>query len=471
MTAELSETAAPPQPAADPAERHPPFGLRFVLPLALGSTLNPVNSTMIATALVPIAADFHASVAETGWLIAGLYLASAIAQPTMGRLADLFGPRRIYLIALFLVAAAGVLGRFSPSLGSLVVARVILGIGTSGAYPSAMRIFRVQADRIGSEPPRVAMGFLSLAALSSAAIGPLIGGVLTDAFGWHSIFTVNIPLALGTALLVLLWTPKDQPRQAGFARLLRELDLIGIGLFAAFLFGLMVFLMNLDRPIWWVLPIAAVFGIALVLHSLLRAQPFIDVRMLARNVPLAVTYTRAAALSMIVYCIVYGFAQWLEGAAGFSSSKAGLVMLPISAVAALSSLVGARTKGIRWPFIVSIGSALAGCIGLLCITSATPAWIIAAVVVLFSLPQGMFSTATQAAVYIQAPAREIGTAAGLQRTAQYIGAIAGTSLLGLLYGQHATDHGFHSLAAVMGVLSAVLFIVTLFDRTLPRGRV
>src|ERR1700728_4943062 len=83
---------------------HEHFGFRFVAPLALGSTLNPVNSTMIATALVPIATDFHASVAEAGWLIAGLHLASAIAQPLMGRLADLFGPRRIYLIALLLVA-------------------------------------------------------------------------------------------------------------------------------------------------------------------------------------------------------------------------------------------------------------------------------------------------------------------------------------------------------------------------------
>jgi len=74
----------------------------------------------------------------------------------------------------------------------------------------------------------------------------------------------------------------------------------------------------------------------------------------------------------------------------------------------------------------------------------------------------------QAAVYIQAPADEIGTAAGLQRTAGYIGAIAATSLLGLMYGKHATDHGLHSLAIVMGVLSAFLFIATIFDRTLPR---
>ena len=97
-------------------QRSSHFGFRFVTPLALGSTLNPINSTMISTALAPIAVAFSASVVQTGWLIAGLYLTSAIAQPTMGRLADLFGPRRVYLISLALVAIAGIVGALAPSL-------------------------------------------------------------------------------------------------------------------------------------------------------------------------------------------------------------------------------------------------------------------------------------------------------------------------------------------------------------------
>src|ERR1700688_4351833 len=99
------------------------FGPTFVIPLALGSMLNPINSTMISTALAPIATSFDATVAETGWLIAGLYLTSAVAQPTMGRLADLFGPRRIYLASLLLVALAGLGGIIAPSLDALVAVR------------------------------------------------------------------------------------------------------------------------------------------------------------------------------------------------------------------------------------------------------------------------------------------------------------------------------------------------------------
>ena len=106
-----------------PAQRSH-FGFCFVAPLALGSTLNPINSTMISTALTPIAMAFNATVAQTGWLIAGLYLTSAIAQPTMGRLADLFGPRRIYLISLGVVALAGVVGALAPTLALLVGAHV-----------------------------------------------------------------------------------------------------------------------------------------------------------------------------------------------------------------------------------------------------------------------------------------------------------------------------------------------------------
>ena len=101
------------------------------------------------------------------------------------------------------------------------------------------------------------------------------------------------------------------------------------------------------------------------------------------------------------------------------------------------------------------------------LTSQTEVWLIAIAVTFFGAMRGMFSTAMQAAVYIQSPAEDIGTAAGLQRTAQYVGAIGATSLLGVMYGQHATDNGLHGLAIVMGIPSALIFVGTIFDRTLP----
>ena len=84
---------------------------------------------------------------------------------------------------------------------------------------------------------------------------------------------------------------------------------------------------------------------------------------------------------------------------------------------------------------------------------------------------GMASTGTQAAIFLQAPASEIGMAAGLQRTFTYVGAIAAASLLGVVFGHRATDHGFHNLAIVMTIMTALLLVFTLLDRTLPRGAV
>jgi len=92
---------------------------------------------MISTALVPISSSLHTSVADTNWLIVGLYMTCAVAQPSMGRFADLFGPRRIFLMSLVFVAAAGVFGWLASSLTALVGVRVLLGIGTSAAYPAA----------------------------------------------------------------------------------------------------------------------------------------------------------------------------------------------------------------------------------------------------------------------------------------------------------------------------------------------
>jgi MFS family permease len=456
-------------PAADGhAVAGKPFGVRFLLPIALGSCLNPINSTMIATALVPIATEFHAGVAETGWLIAALYLCCAVAQPTLGRLADLLGARRVYLASLVLVMVAGVMGRIAPSLGWLVCVRVLLGIGTSGAYPSAMRLFRERADATGSPPPRTAMGMLSLMGVATAAVGPVLGGVLTGVFGWHAIFTVNVPLALITLVLALAWIPKDPPRRARRS-LWQELDVLGMLFFSGMLLAVMVFLLDIEHPPWVALPIALVCGALLAWHSLRRAEPFIDLRMLAKHVPLSVTYLRAAVAFTVVYCVFYGFAQWVEGAGGYSSAQAGIATLPLSLLAGIASMAGARTRGLRGPFLLAFACSIAGAIALLCIHASSPLWVMAAAVALFGIPQGLVSVTTQAAVYVQAPAEQLGAASGLQRTFSYVGAMAATVVIGICYGHRPTDQSLHSLAIGMGVMSAVLLIATLFDRTLPRA--
>lgn len=451
------------------------FGPRLIVPLMLGAVLNPINSTMIATTLVAIGGSFHVGAADTAWLVSSLYLASAVAQPTMGRLADRLGPRRVFLTGLLVVAAAGLVGTAAPSLAWLIVSRVMLGVGTSAAYPAAMALLRAHSQRIGVPTPRPVLGLLSLAGLSSAAVGPVLGGVLAATLGWRAVFAVNLPLALLGFVLAALWLPRTPPAKpaaaagaaAGNARP-SSLDPVGIALFAALLTSLMLFLMRLAAPPWPLLPVAAVLGGVLAWWELRRPAPFLDLRMLARNRPLSLTYLRHGMTYLVVYCVMYGYAQWLEDAHGYSSATAGLLMLPMSVAAMATSLLGARTKGIRAPLITAAVLLLGGSGLLLAAGHTTPAVALGAAGALFGLPQGLTSTANQAAVYAQAPSGETGSAAGLQRTSQYLGAITAASLIGLFYGRRATDAGLHEMALTSAGLGVVVLVLTVADRSLRR---
>ncbi|AGP54275.1 MFS transporter [Streptomyces rapamycinicus] len=476
----MTETAGKPAiPAAGTAgEGHAPadpFGPRLMAPLLIGSVLNPVNSTMIATGLVAIGHDFGVGAARTAWLVASLYLASAVAQPAMGRLADLLGPRRVFLSGLLVVCAAGLVGALAPAFGWLIASRVLLGIGTSAAYPAAMALLRAQSFATGRETPRPVLGRLSLAALGSAAVGPVLGGVLTATAGWRAIFAVNVPLALIGITLALLWLPRTRitspengtdtgARTAGAA-----FDPLGITLFAATLTTLMIFLMDLARPNWALLPVVLVLAAVLTWWQLRRPRPFIDLRMIGRNRSLALTYLRHGTAYLVIYMVMYGYAQWLEEGHGYSASRAGLIMLPMSGAAAVCSLLGARTKGIYAPLVLAAVLLAAGSGVLLLADESTPLVALLLAAVLFGLPQGLSSTGNQAAVYTQAPPTSVGAAAGLQRTSQYLGAITAAGLIGLFYGQRATAIGLHGIAMVAGALSLVVLVLTATDRAL-RGR-
>ncbi|MCQ4043097.1 MFS transporter [Streptantibioticus rubrisoli] len=444
------------------------FGPRFITPLLLGAVLNPVNSTMIATALAAIGTDLHVGAAQTAWLMASLYLASAIGQPAMGRLADLLGARRVFLASLVLVCAAGAVGALAPSLGWLVVSRMLLGLGTSGAYPAAMALLRAESERLDRQTPRTVLGLLSLAGLSSAAVGPVLGGVLTATLGWRAIFAVNMPLAVVALALAALWLPGGRP--AGSPRATAALDPVGIALFAAALTVTTVFLMRLDHPRWPLLPVLVVLGAVLTWWELRRAVPFIDPRMLTRNRALAATYLRHGIAYLVIYCVMYGYSQWLEEAHGISVFDTGLVMLPMSVAAAVCSLLGARTKGIRAQLTLAAALLAVGSAGLLLAGAHTPLAVVLLIGTVFGLPQGLTSTGNQAAVYVQAPPGGTGAAAGLQRTAQYLGAIVASSLIGLFYGSRATDAALHGMAATAGALSVLLLALTIADRALRARR-
>ena len=446
----------------------PAFGARLVLPLCLGATMNPVNSTMIAPALTSIGRDLHASTAATLWLVSAMYLASAVGQPVAGRLADRVGARRVFLTGGVLVAVAGLLGALAPTLPVLVGARVVIGLGTAAAYPSALAMIRARAEAADAPAPDRALGALTTSGLVTLAVGPPLGGVLVELAGWRSTFAVNTALGLLTVLLALAWLPRDPSGRAGSRW--RGLDLPGMALFGLTITFLLLFLMGLPRPGWPLLAAALVAAACLAVVELRTAQPFLDLRMLAANRPLALTYVRFALTFVLIYGVLFGYTQWLEQVRGLSPAASGLVLLALSGVGAVLAFAGARARSVRGPLLVGTLGLLGGSLGLLALHAQAAPLALVGVAALFGLPQGLNAVANQAAVYRQAPPGALGTASGLSRTAQYIGAVLASTAIALSFGDTASDAGLDVLATVCTALAVVLLVLTVLDRSLRRRR-
>ncbi len=458
-----------PQAAIHHVGQRNAFSWRFVTPLLLGSSLNPVNSSLIATALVPIATAMHVSVGRTAILVSGLYLASSIAQPTAGKLSEEFGPRRIFLAGILLVMAGGLIGGFARDLTTLIIARVLIGVGTSAGYPSAMLMIRRRAAQAGlNAPPGSVLGALVIAGMVTPAAGLPLGGVLVQALSWRASFLVNVPLALVALALTLIWIPRD-PR-SGAVRTAREtawrIDLGGIAGFGGTMVALLVFLMSLPRPDWIALAAAVVLATALIWWELRASRPFFDVRLLARNLALARTYLRWAILGLCVYTVLYGVTQWLQAGRGMSALEAGLLQLPMSAVSGVVARPVSRKNLLRTPLIAAAVACLAGSAGVLLLTGTTPIGWIIVVTLLFGVTLGTGASANQTALYAQVPPEQIGTASGLFRTFGYIGSIASSAIIAITFHAGVSDHGLHLIAIIMIAVSALALLLTVADRRL-----
>ena len=127
---------------ADKTRETPAFPKTFIMAMIFGVGLNPVNSTLISTALAPISHDLRIDAGRATLLISALYLTCAIAQPTAGKLSEIIGPRSVFMAGAALVMIGGLLGGFAPNLGVLLTSRVLIGAGTSCGYPAAMLLVR-----------------------------------------------------------------------------------------------------------------------------------------------------------------------------------------------------------------------------------------------------------------------------------------------------------------------------------------
>lgn len=191
---------APADGAKGPNAADRPLSRSVVLGIALASALVPLNSTMVAVALPKIAKSFDIGRSQAGALITVYLVIMLIGQPLAGRLSDAIGTMRSVVISLLGFAACSTAAAFAPTFDRLVAARGLQAVFASALAPSVQSMLRAMT---APEQRGHVFGILGSIVGVGAASGPVIGGVLVGAFGWHSVFAVNVPVVV--IVLVVLW--------------------------------------------------------------------------------------------------------------------------------------------------------------------------------------------------------------------------------------------------------------------------
>lgn len=410
-------------------------GKLLLAAISLGILLNPLNSSMISVAMARLQHAFHLGFSTASWLISTYYLASAITQPVMGKLSDLFGQKKVFLGGMVLVVVSSTTAPLSPSFAWLIIFRLIQAVGSSAIYPAGMAIVRKHFN----EGKARALAVVAVFSSTAAAFGPSIGGFLLNWGDWPAIFLINFPIIVIGFFLALWVLPKDAKikESRGFSWV-KQLDTPGILTFAALIVCGLLFLLSLkQKAIWWAGIVAAVALFLFIRREWKTKSPFIDLHLFARNHTLTWVHIQFIAVNIIFYSTFFGIPTYLQDLRGFNSRDTGLLMLCIAGWSILISPLAGRwieRSGSRPALLFSSLFLTAGSVMLITWNMHTPVWWLAVVLCLFGVSNGFNNVGLQNALFENTPAAVIGTASGLFMTARYFGTILSTLMLGLLFG-------------------------------------
>lgn len=424
--------------------------LWLITAVGLGVLLNPLNTSMISVAFSRLQAEFHVTYSAISWLIATYYVASAIAQPIMGKISDIFGRKRIFLIGLALVTVSSLLAPLAPSIGWLIGFRVIQAIGTSSLYPAGMGIIR---SSITDNQAR-ALSVMSIFSSTSAALGPSIGGFLIQYGDWPAIFIVNFPVILIAFLLSIKILPKDGPRKS-LAK--GGLDLWGIAFFAALIISWLFFFLSFEKRVnFWFLLTSLVLSYVFYKFELKRTQPFIDVIFLKKNLNVCLVYVQFICVNIVFYSIMFSIPSYLQQVRQFDAQQVGMMMLALSGLGIFTTPLVGRwidSSGSKTPLITGSIIVIAGSLLILLMHEHSASLAIFAILSVFGFSSGFQNLGLQTALYSYVSAAETGIASGLFMTSRFMGTILSSSLLGAIFSHEITTQRLHGMAIVCAVIS------------------
>ncbi|MEF9915417.1 MFS transporter [Streptomyces sp. P5-A9] len=403
----------------------------LLLALALAQLIMSLDYSIVFVALPDIGSGVGFSDQQLQWVIGAYAVTFGGFLLLGGRMADLFGRRRMFLTGLPLYGVASVAGGLATEPGMLVAARAVQGIGGAFLAPATLALLTTTFEE-GKERNR-ALGIWGATGSSGMVVGSLLGGVLTEAVGWAATFYANIPLVIGVALLGLRAIPADVPteRRQGF-------DVLG-GLTGTGGALLLVFGLVQGPESGWVSPttvISLVTAVALIIAFVVvesrTADPLVPLRVFSYN------SLRLGSLITFMFMGTFGASAYfitlaLQTARGWSAMATGLAFILPCACILIGSVIGGKLTtayGARGTLVIGLIVGAAGTALFAAFLGADSSYLhMAPGIVVSSLAQGVVWTAMFSAATAGVEEKLRGLASGLAASGQQVGAAVGLAVL------------------------------------------
>jgi EmrB/QacA subfamily drug resistance transporter len=407
-----------------------------------------MDSTIVNVALPSIRRDLHASLSGLQWTIDAYVIVLASLLLLSGSTADRLGRRRTFQAGLLLFVVGSLLCSLAPTLGWLIAARALQGIGGSMLNPVAMSII----TNVFTDPRERARAIGAWGAVVgiSLGLGPIVGGALTQTIGWRAIFWINIPIGLAAVVLTALFVPESRAPRA------RRIDPVGQLLVIVALASLTFAIIEGPRSGWSSMQTIGTFVLAVlalaafVTYEPRRVDPLIELRFF-RSAP----FSGATLIAISAFAAFMGFlfvnTLYLQDVRGYSALQAGLCTLPMAAAAFACSLLSGRvvgSRGPRLPLFVAGACMMLSALVLTTLTATTPLLLLLAVYAVFGVGFGTVNAPITYTAVSGMPNNQAGVAAAVASTSRQIGAALGVAVTGSILGTAAgTGIGAHLSSA------------------------
>jgi MFS transporter, DHA2 family, multidrug resistance protein len=306
----------------------------IALVVSLATFMEVLDTSIANVALSHIAGNLSASLDESTWVLTSYLVSNAVVLPISGWLATVLGRKRFYMGCVALFTISSLLCGLAPSLTWLIVFRVLQGAGGGGLQPSEQSML---ADTFPPDKLGMVFALYGVAVVVAPAVGPTLGGWITDNYSWHWVFLINVPVGLVSLSLtstLLVTPPAEERRRRDILRRGLRIDYIGFGLVALGLGCLQIVLDKGEREDWFASTfiisfavIAAVALVALLVRELTHDDPIVDLPLLKDK-----NFLAANVVMFAVGFILYGTTQLLpqlvQSLLGYTATIAGLVLTP-----------------------------------------------------------------------------------------------------------------------------------------------